>query len=192
MTPVPIALLALSLLLAIPGALLLRHTSIRAQLGAIALLLAATASGYTGVRLHQDTRRTELPTAPAITLTPGTGRFQTIPADSLAASLAASRGHPVMLEFHADWCPSCVRWQREVFSRDDVREALRPLILLQIDASRMTPEIQAILGQYQLPGLPAMLFFDRTGQEQTDLRLLGEMSADEFKAWLAPRLASRL
>lgn len=188
-----IALLALSLLLAIPGGLLLRHTGMPSHLAAITLLLMATASAYTGVRLHQESRPPTAESIPtAITLTPGTGHFQVVPAATLEATLTAARGHPVMLEFHADWCPACIRWQRDVFSRADVQHALRPLVLLRIDASHPTPEVQAILNKYRLPGLPAMLLFDRTGQEQPDLRLLGEMSAEEFKVWLVTRLTPRL
>lgn len=188
----PIALLALTLLLVVPGILLLRRPALLPQLAGTVLMLTATASAYTGVRLHLENRHASAGVTALPALATGTGRFQTIPASSLPAALAAARGHPVMLEFHADWCPSCIRWQQEVFSRTDVQQSLHTFILLQIDASELTPEVQEILDQYRLPGLPAMLFFDRTGQEQTGLRLLGEMSAEEFKTWLATRLTPLL
>ncbi|MBP7178358.1 MAG: thioredoxin family protein [Moraxellaceae bacterium] len=194
MNILPILLLALSLLLAVSGSLLLlRRPGVLPQSGALALLLLATAFGYTGAHLLWDAHHSS-----AMSVTDqampsfGTGRFTTIPAATLATTLAASRGHPVMLEFHADWCSSCIRWQQEVFSRADVQQVLQPLILIQIDASQMTPETQAVLDQYRLPGLPAMLFFDRAGKERPDLRLLGEMSAEEFKAWFATHITPLL
>lgn len=189
MTALPLFLLIMSLLLAIPGGLLLRRNGSLSLIAAIALLIMATASAYTGWRLYQNP-----PSSPPniIAPQPGSGRFHVTPPEDLAATLMAARGYPVLLEFHADWCPSCLRWQNEVFSRTDVQEALRPFILLKIDATQLTPEIQALLDQYRLPGLPAMLLFNRTGQELTDLRLLGEMSPDEFKSWLTTRLMPQL
>ncbi len=194
MNILPILLLALSLLLAVSGSLLLlRRPGVLPQSGALALLLLATACGYTGVHLLWDAHHLETPSAVDQVVPPlGTGRFTTIPAAGLAAALTASRGHPVMLEFHADWCSSCIRWQQEVFSRADIQQVLQPLVLIQIDASQMSPETQAILDHYRLPGLPAMLFFDRAGKERPDLRLLGEMSAEEFKAWFATHITPLL
>lgn len=183
-------LLALSALLALPGLWLLLRQKQSFPVTATCLLLAATVSSYIGVRLHLDTP-VAAPT-PSFTLKPADGRFQVIRAEELPAALAAARHRVVMLEFYADWCPSCIRWKQEVFSRADVQAALQPLVLLQVDASEMTPAAQALLNQHQLPGLPAILIFDRNGLEQSDLRLLGEMPAEEFKAWIGNHLTPLL
>jgi thiol:disulfide interchange protein DsbD len=186
MNMLPITLLALSLLLVVPAGRLLRRQGMSAQLGAILLLLVATASAYTGIRLHQTSRLpSDTPPPALIPPTPGSGHFQDVTAATLAATLNAAQGHPVLLDFHADWCSGCMHWQRNVFNQPDVQQAMRHLVLLRIDVTRPTPEIQTILNQHQLPGLPALLFFDRAGQEQSDQRLLGEVSADEFKAILS-------
>lgn len=182
MKTLPIILLVLALLLAVPGVLLLRQTPIVRQIAGIALMLMATASGYTGGRLLLS------PPSPSFILKQPDGHFQVIRPEELPAALALAKGRTVLLEFYADWCPSCIKWKQEVFSRKDVQEAMRPLVLLQIDASELTPATQATLAQYQLPGLPAILIFDSNGIEQKELRLLGEMPAEEFKSWIRFRL----
>lgn len=193
-TTLPLALLALSILLALPGLWLLfrqkpplpRHNSVAATV----LLLAATASGYIGVRLLLGSPA--VVPASTFALKPANGQFQVIRAEELPTALMAAHGRVVMLELYADWCPSCITWKQQVFNRSDVQAALLPLVLLQIDASEMTPAVQTLLTQHQLPGLPAILIFDRNGHEQSGLRLLGEMPAEEFKTWIGSRLSPLL
>lgn len=174
----PVILLAGTLALALPGLWLLLRPSRLALATGAALLLAATAAGYTGWRLWQA------PDAAELALTAAPGHFQVVAADDLPAAMAQARGRPVLLEFHADWCPPCRRWKEEVFSRADVQAALAPAVLLRVDATDMTPEVQALLDARGLPGLPALLAYDREGRELRHLRLLGEMEAPEFLRWI--------
>ncbi|MDI1302194.1 MAG: thioredoxin family protein [bacterium] len=177
-----------SALLALPGLwLLLRQHGRRTLLVAIPLLLLATASSYTGIRLWQEN-----PATPAFQLNTPPGRFQVIRPAELPAALAASHGRPVLLEFYADWCSSCVVWKTTVFNRPDVQAAMTPLQLLQIDASELGPDVQALLDQHHLNGLPAILVYDKNGQEHPELRLLGEMAAPDFIDWIKHRLLSSL
>lgn len=167
--------LAGALALALPGLWLLLRPGRGAALGGVMLLLAATAAGYAGVR--------QWPSA-AVALTAAPGHFQVVTPARLPAALAAARGRPVLLEFYADWCPSCIVWKRDVFSRADVQAALAPAVLLQVDATEMTPEVQDLLDRHGLPGLPALLAYDRQGRELPGLRLLGEMTAPDFLHWI--------
>lgn len=181
-------LIALAALLAFPGLwLLLRSSARHALVSASLLLLLATSSGYIGIRLLVEAR--PLP-KPAFTLSAPAGQFQTITPAELPAALAASRGRPVLLEFYADWCPSCIVWKNTVFNRADVQAAMSPLVLLQIDASNMSADVQTLLDEQQLAGLPALLVYDKDGREKPELRLLGEMSAANFISWLQDKQLS--
>jgi thiol:disulfide interchange protein DsbD len=97
---------------------------------------------------------------------------------------AAGRNQPVMLDFYADWCISCKVMERNVFSDPAVIQALAPVSLLQIDLTDNTPEQQALLDELGLFGPPAILFYKSDGREAAELRVLGEMSRDDFLAHL--------
>ncbi|TBW59189.1 protein-disulfide reductase DsbD [Marinobacter halodurans] len=101
-----------------------------------------------------------------------------------AQASAAKAGQPVMLDFYADWCISCKVMERNVFSDPQVRAAMSSMTLLQIDVTDNTPEQQALLDELNLFGPPAILFFDRQGEEIASARVMGEMDRDEFLAHL--------
>jgi len=95
-------------------------------------------------------------------------------------SQAQAAGQPVMLDFYADWCISCKVMERNVFNQSDVIQALRPFTLLQIDMTDNTPAQQALLDELGLFGPPSILFYDGTGEELAQARILGEMNKQEF------------
>lgn len=105
---------------------------------------------------------------------------------ALKASLsrASQQGQPVILDFYADWCISCKIMEREVFSQPAVISAMAPYTLLQIDMTDNTPSQQALLDELGLFGPPAILFYDGEGQEQAELRVLGEMDQEQFEQHL--------
>lgn len=178
-------LIAIALIAALPGLCLLRSRARPALVSACLLLLLATGSGYIGLRLFMESHHH---TTKPFVLVQQAGHFQIITPAELPAALKASHGRPVLLEFYANWCPSCIVWKDTVFNRTDVQTAMSPLVLLQIDASNMTPDIQQLLDDHQLAGLPAILVYDKQGQEQPRLRLLGEMPAADFIRWLEQSL----
>lgn len=180
----PFLLMAGAIALGLPGFLLLLRPGRLATAAAVTLLLLATALGYAGQQLRQAAPAT----AKAFVLSAPPGQFQPVRPADLPAALAAARGRPVLLEFWAEWCPSCLKWKQEVFSRSDVRTTLAPVVLLQVDATEMAPEVQALLDRHGLAGLPALLVYDRQGREQPALRLLGEMPAPAFIRWVQEKM----
>ncbi len=103
----------------------------------------------------------------------------------LERELAAARtqGQAVMLDFYADWCVSCKELERYTFPAPEVRAALARVVLLRADVTANDAEDKALLqGRFGLPGPPAILFFDLSGQERTNYRLIGFKPAAEFAA----------
>lgn len=93
---------------------------------------------------------------------------------------AAARGQPVMLDFYADWCTDCKRMQRQTFSDPEVRAVLAQARLLKADVTANDADDQALLRRFGLIGPPAILFFDRNGNELRHLRTQGFVRAPEF------------
>ena len=95
-------------------------------------------------------------------------------------SAAQAAGQPLMLDWYADWCISCKVIEREVFAAPEIAPRLADYRLVRFDITDSNPEQRALLDRYKLFGPPAVLFFDRTGKELTDARVVGEIDAGQF------------
>lgn len=91
---------------------------------------------------------------------------------------------PVMLDFYADWCASCLEMQRGTFSDPQVLQQAQPLRRLKVDVTRNTAEDRELMRRFRLFGPPSLVFFDARGQELQDLRVMGSMAAAPFGAHL--------
>ncbi|BDZ74026.1 thiol:disulfide interchange protein DsbD [Methylophaga marina] len=92
----------------------------------------------------------------------------------------ASTTQPIMLDFYADWCTECKTMERTTFQDPDVLAAMKGYTLLQLDMTENTQVHQEMLKALRVFGPPTMLFFDKTGQELSQHRLVGFVKADTF------------
>lgn len=97
---------------------------------------------------------------------------------------ASSQGKQVMLDFYADWCLYCKDYEKYVFTDPRVQQALANVVLLQADVTANDDEDKALLKKVHVIAPPAILFFNRTGEEQRGYRVVGAMDADQFLAHL--------
>ena len=93
--------------------------------------------------------------------------------------LAQSK-QPAMLDFYADWCVDCKKMEVTTFQDANVAAALTGTTLIQIDITDYTEEQRALLKHFGLFGPPTLLFFDANGQEYSQYRLIGGISASEL------------
>jgi len=104
---------------------------------------------------------------------------------ALEARVAQAQGKVVMLDFYADWCISCKEMERFTFSDPTIHARMSKALLLQADVTANDADDKALLQRFQLFGPPAILFFDKQGREQADLRVIGYQDAQQFGASLA-------
>lgn len=96
----------------------------------------------------------------------------------LAAASAANK--PVIVDFYADWCESCVAMDKNVFASPEVQRKLHNYVLLRADLSHTTSEVMVLLKKLAVIAPPAVLFFDPYGNESDRERIIGEVTAVEF------------
>lgn len=90
---------------------------------------------------------------------------------------------PVIIDVYADWCVPCIELEHSTFRHPQVLALSRQILPLRIDATKQSelPEpIEAFLDQYEVRGLPTILFFDAQGVERRDLRLEGFETGGDF------------
>jgi thiol:disulfide interchange protein DsbD len=95
-------------------------------------------------------------------------------------ALAEAAHKPVILDFYASWCDSCVAMDKNVFAQAAVRKAMRAYVLLRADLSANNAEDAALLKRYAVTAPPMVLFFNADGKELVNKRIVGEVNADEF------------
>ncbi|HEU4626094.1 MAG TPA: protein-disulfide reductase DsbD [Pseudorhodoplanes sp.] len=102
---------------------------------------------------------------------------------------ASAAGKPVMLDFYADWCVSCKEMEKYTFTDPSVQAALRNAVLLRADVTRNDADDQALLQHFGIFGPPTIAFYDPSGQEQRNFRVVGYMKAPEFATVLRQAFA---
>ena len=155
-----------------------------AQLMGLVLLVYALAAWVGALQGGSDPLR-PLPTsvagsAPGSMTSEGWYTIST-PAE-LDTQLAAARaaGQPLMLDWYADWCISCKVIEREVFANPQVAPRLTDYRLIRFDITESNAAQRSLLDRYKLFGPPAILFFDRRGNEMSEVRVVGEIDAPGF------------
>lgn len=89
-------------------------------------------------------------------------------------------GKPVMLDFYADWCTSCKIMEATTFKDPAVQAALKNFTVVKVDITGNNEAHKALLQKFNVIAPPTFLFFNAQGQELSNHRLVGEMSAAVF------------
>ena len=103
----------------------------------------------------------------------------------LDAALAQAGSKPVLLDFYADWCVSCIEMEKLTFVEPRVHAQLSTMLLLQIDVTANNADDKAMLKRFGLFGPPGIIFFDSQGKEKAGTRVIGYQDATTFLRSLA-------
>ncbi len=107
-------------------------------------------------------------------------RVRTVAELDAALAQAKAQGKPVMLDFYADWCTSCLEMEHETFTDPQVQARLKGAVLLQADVTVNTPDDRALLQRFKLFGPPGLIFFDAQGLELTAAQVVGFQKPQDF------------
>lgn len=95
------------------------------------------------------------------------------------AAIAAHK--PIVIDYSAEWCPGCHVLEQTVFSDPQIKDKFAQLATLRVDATDMeSPEVQSLLEQYDIIGLPTVLFLDGKGREIRQARIEGAGDVEDF------------
>lgn len=104
--------------------------------------------------------------------------------------LLANSSRPVLLDFYADWCVSCIEMERFTFTDPTVAQLMQQFVLVQADVTKNTDDDRALLRRFSLFGPPGIMFFKANGQHLADERVVGFMKAADFAVVLQRALAA--
>jgi thiol:disulfide interchange protein DsbD len=93
---------------------------------------------------------------------------------------ANQAGKSVMVDLYADWCVACKEFEKYTFPDPAVVEALSNTVWMQIDLTDNTPTNLSFQKEFDVLGLPTILFFDVEGNELKASRITGFMRAEPF------------
>jgi thiol:disulfide interchange protein DsbD len=94
---------------------------------------------------------------------------------------AQQSSRPTLLYFSADWCVPCLELDRTTFTDERVIQATNDFRRVKVDLTRYdTPESKALRTQFDVAGVPTLVFLSSTGQEARSARGVGYMEADRF------------
>ncbi|MCH8617549.1 protein-disulfide reductase DsbD [Undibacterium sp. TS12] len=96
----------------------------------------------------------------------------------------AKTSSPVMLDFYADWCVACKEMERFTFSDSKISQQMQGMQLLQIDVTANNDDDRAMMKKFQLFGPPGIIFFDKSGKEIPQSRVIGFLEARLFNQHL--------
>lgn len=102
--------------------------------------------------------------------------------DQLENLLAQAKqaGKPVMLDFYADWCISCIELEEFTFKDPSVMASLDDFMLIKVDVTANDEGAKTLYKRYNLIGPPALIFYDRDGVEQKRMTLIGTVEPEAF------------
>ncbi len=98
----------------------------------------------------------------------------------LQEAIANAKGKPIMIDYYADWCVSCIEIEHTTLQNPEIRSALKNFITIKVDITANNAEAKNLLNLYKVVAPPTFVFIDKEGNEFDNLRLVGEADHQTF------------
>lgn len=94
---------------------------------------------------------------------------------------------PVIIDFYATWCTPCRELEEVTFhDASVVKQAESDFVMVKVDVTKGGNSVhERLLEQYQVKGVPTIVFLDGGGEERRDLRLVDFLPPDQFLGRMA-------
>jgi len=86
---------------------------------------------------------------------------------------------PIMIDFWASWCVSCLEFDNITFKDKEVQDRLKDYLLLKVDVTKNNLNDKALMKKFNLFGPPAMIFYKNKKELKTK-RIIGYKNKKEF------------
>lgn len=94
--------------------------------------------------------------------------------------IAQQQHRLVLLDFYADWCESCVVMDKTVFDQPKVQRALENYTLIRADLTANSNNEEQLMQKFAVFAPPTVLLFNKSGEENDQHRIVGEVDVKEF------------
>jgi thiol:disulfide interchange protein DsbD len=108
----------------------------------------------------------------------GDGPIAWRPFSAQALASARAAGQPSVVDFTAEWCIPCREMDATTFHDPAVVETAQTFAMLRADVSVISDDVDGLMREHRVLGVPTYLFFTREGAEAA--RLVGFVSAEDF------------
>ena len=113
-------------------------------------------------------------------------KFPWKPYSKQAIKDSVAHKKPIVIDFFAEWCPNCHELDQTVFFLPQIQVQLAKVTALRMDATDQDdPQVQQILKEYEIEGVPTIIFLNSKAQEIKDSRGIGLVTPKELSEALA-------
>ncbi len=87
---------------------------------------------------------------------------------------------PVIFDFYADWCAPCKKMNQTTFRDSTLVQKSLDFTMIKVDCTNPDRAVSQLMKEYQVVGMPTLVFLDKSGAEKTELRAVQYVGPEDF------------